>query len=261
MILDGDERENVDTENVALDMEIKMIGNIKDRSLIVKNNLIIEFNSYMKAIGNEPSDDSESYENMIQGLLEQGAKTKSVSVCGLDNDLQNVLKVMADSRDEQISVLVNSVLASWGPLGGNLPDINIESGRCLILQISFLRVEVLRLKRILETTIDLKSQDCQLVKHISDMESYEAASKLNRKDILKGNSRYLQDEEKYRSLSKKTYMQITERMIAVAAVLEGLVASSDTNAGGGGSPTTPLAGIFSCLSSQGQALLRGSWLA
>jgi hypothetical protein len=145
MILDGDERENVDTENVALDMEIKMIGNIKDRSLIVKNNLIIEFNSYMKAIGNEPSDDSESYENMIQGLLEQGAKTKSVSVCGLDNDLQNVLKVMADSRDEQISVLVNSVLASWGPLGGNLPDINIESGRCLILQISFLRVEVLRL--------------------------------------------------------------------------------------------------------------------
>jgi hypothetical protein len=45
---------------------------------------------------------------------------------------------------------------------------------------------------------------------------------------MKGNSIKLQDETKYRLESKKKYMQITERIIGVAAVLEKLAASSET---------------------------------
>ena len=88
--------------------------------------------------------------------------------------------------------------------------------------------------------------------------------------LLSGNSKALIEEEKFRKTGKRKYEQITERMIALAAILEqlGSVGESTSNSpvgqgqggSGSGSVLTPSATVavdFSCLSSQGQALLRG----
>ena len=76
---------------------------------------------------------------------------------------------------------------------------------------------------------------------------------------MSGNSKALIEEEKFRKTGKRKYEQITERMIAVAAILEQLAAANDGSSsplpGGATGGSVPV--DFSCLSSQGQALLRG----
>ena len=76
---------------------------------------------------------------------------------------------------------------------------------------------------------------------------------------MSGNSKALIEEEKFRKTGKRKYEQITERMIAVAAILEQLAAANDGSSSPlpGGSTGGSVPVDFSCLSSQGQALLRG----
>jgi hypothetical protein len=81
-----------------------------------------------------------------------------------------------------------------------------------------------------------------------------------RQKALSGSSKALIEEEKFRKSGKRKYEQITERMIALAGVLEQLNArngSSSPFPEGHGPPAAPASVDFSCLSSQGQALLRG----
>lgn len=77
--------------------------------------------------------------------------------------------------------------------------------------------------------------------------------------LLSGNSKALMEEEKFRKIGKRKYEQITERMIALAAILEQLAAVNDGSSSPvPGGPATGFVPVdFSCLSSQGQALLRG----
>ena len=79
--------------------------------------------------------------------------------------------------------------------------------------------------------------------------------------LLSGSSKALIEEEKFRKNGKRKYEQITERMIAIFNVLEQLNAKDGSSSPVPGSqssgfmPHIPV--DFSCLSSQGQALLRG----
>lgn len=152
-----------------------------------------------------------------------------------------------------------------------------------------------KLLRLSETMHDLQRLDGQLVKHICEMEEFEAASKQDRLVVLQllshevlmvislpllltlttiyfnvdfpysqkalsGSSKALIEEEKFRKSGKRKYEQITERMIALAGVLEQLNArngSSSPIPEGQGSLAASASVDFTGLSSQGQALLRG----
>ena len=78
---------------------------------------------------------------------------------------------------------------------------------------------------------------------------------------MSGSSKALIEEEKFRKNGKRKYEQITERMISIFNVLEQLNAKDGNSSPIPGSqssgfiPHIPV--DFSCLSSQGQALLRG----
>ena len=73
----------------------------------------------------------------------------------------------------------------------------------------------------------------QLVKHVREMEDFETASKQDRVKLLSGNSRALIEEEKFRKNGKRKYEQITERIIAMAELLEQLTATAGASSPGG----------------------------
>ena len=65
------------------------------------------------------------------------------------------------------------------------------------------------------------------------MEDFEMASKQDRVKLLSGNSRALIEEEKFRKNGKRKYEQITERIIAMAEMLEQLTATAAASSPGG----------------------------
>jgi hypothetical protein len=125
-------------------------------------------------------------------------------------------------------------------------------------QLAALGAELARLTAVADTFRDLQRLDTQLVRHVREMEDFEAASKQDRMKLLSGNSKALVEEEKFRKAGKRKYEQVTERIIVLAEQLESLTATA-----GSGDAVAVAAALdigpldLSCLSAQSHTVLKG----
>ena len=119
-----------------------------------------------------------------------------------------------------------------------------------------MQLELDRLQDLDTAIKELKRLDCQLLKHVKDMEDFEASSKQNRAKLLSGkkffffvetnlhlfhtgSSKALIEEERYRKTGKRKYEHIVEKLLAAFYHVQSLVTSKS----GLISPSSPMLGM------------------
>ena len=171
----------------------------------------------------------------------------------MDTLLTELSTVALCTEEPWLRLALHEWAQDWDPKGPRtVNDVGEEimEGRECVRQAILLHAECIRLETLQSAQRLLISHDEQLMRHILDMEEFEAASKQDRGKILKGSSTALLAEEKYRRNGKKKYETITGHIFSAGSTLQTLIA-------GAAAGSIEVSVDLSMLSSKAHELLRG----
>eukprot|EP01041_Mallomonas_annulata_P007618 gene7618-15601_t len=137
-------------------------------------------------------------ENGPEGRLQSAAEMRlSVIISELDD-------LCTFSEERWLSRDIRDIVSGWNSTTG---------GKKSVHEAILLQEELNRLMGQQETVTDLRQLDVTLEKHISDMEAFETTSRNERDRVLKGSSKALIEEEKFRKNGKRKYEQLSEKLV------------------------------------------------
>jgi hypothetical protein len=242
-------------------------------ALVARLGRLLEHVIATAGTGSSGADGSKDVEAKIAAVLETAtASAPSARLSAMEGLLQQMAAATMSAKEAWLCGGVQAIDASWKvPKESHIPSSKSRAGTApapepakpavkdALRQIAALSAEVARLTIVADTFRDLQKLDGQLVRHVREMEDFEAASKQDRMKLLSGNSRALIEEEKFRKTGKRKYEQITERIIALAEQLDQLTAGACESSAASPAGTCVDIGPLdlSSLSAQSHAVLKG----